>query len=293
MYAGEQLNNSAKQLEATKQELQLAEERMNLGGISRADYLQVKSQYASEKLTLANSQRLLSNNRLELMQLMDLPVTDSFTISAPGAEAMLLHKVVPNADSLSEFAQSIKPEIKSAAVQIDHANLGVNIAKAGYLPTLSLNAGLSSGYSSLGFEKSYSWQLEHNFSPVIGLTLSIPIYQGYQTRGQVEKANISVKSATLTYENVKNQLRKSIESACVNTTSAIRSYEASVEQYNATKESYAVSTEKFKQGAINSTDFLIEKVNLITAESNMLQARYNLIFSYKTIDFYTGIPLSL
>ncbi len=61
----------------------------------------------------------------------------------------------------------------------------------------------------------------------------------------------------------------------------------------ATQEAAALSDEKFKQGIINSVDYLVSKTNLIVAESQLLQAKYNLIFSYKILDFYTGIPLSL
>ena len=64
-----------------------------------------------------------------------------------------------------------------------------------------------------------------------------------------------------------------------------------IENYNATEESSALSEEKFKQGIINSVDYLVSKTNLIVAESQLLQSKYNLIFSYKILDFYMGIPL--
>jgi len=44
---------------------------------------------------------------------------------------------------------------------------------------------------------------------------------------------------------------------------------------------------------MNSVDYLFEKTNLITAESQFLQSKYNLIFSYKVVDFYKGISISL
>jgi len=76
-------------------------------------------------------------------------------------------------------------------------------------------------------------------------------------------------------------------------TSAQIEYEASLEKYNSTQESSALSEEKFKQGIINSVDYLVQKTNLIVAESDFLQSKYKLIFSYKILDFYMGIPLSL
>ena len=63
--------------------------------------------------------------------------------------------------------------------------------------------------------------------------------------------------------------------------------------YSATLEASILSDEKFKQGVINSVDYLVSKTNLIVAESDLLQSKYNLIVSYKIMDFYMGIPLSL
>ncbi len=93
--------------------------------------------------------------------------------------------------------------------------------------------------------------------------------------------------------DTKNQLRKNIEQACLDVISAQIEYEASIEKYSATQESAALSDEKFNQGIINSVDYLVSKTNLIVAESQLLQSKYNLIFSYKILDFYMGIPLSL
>jgi outer membrane protein len=76
-------------------------------------------------------------------------------------------------------------------------------------------------------------------------------------------------------------------------TSAQVEYEAGLESYQAALESSIQSDEKFRQGMINTVDYLVSKTNLITSESKLLQTKYNLIFSYKILDFYTGIPLKL
>jgi outer membrane protein len=109
----------------------------------------------------------------------------------------------------------------------------------------------------------------------------------------VDQARISYQNAELDEINTKNQLRKEIEQACLDVVSAQSQYEASLEKYNSTNESYALAEEKFKQGLINSVDFLFEKTNDIVAESQFLQSKYNLIFTYKVLDFYSGIPINL
>lgn len=292
LYAEEQVKNSKKQIESTNGELNLAGERLALKSISISDYAQVKSQLASEKLTLANSESQLSIAKINLMQLMELPVQENFTISHPDLKEPLNKSRVPDVKSIYETALSIKPQIKNAAVNKEIASLDEKIAKASYFPVLSASAGLSSGYSSRATDAYFS-QLNNGVTPAAGFSLSIPIFQKKQVKTSVAVAKLGYNDAELSETDTKNQLRKNIEQACLDVTSAQIEYEASLEKFKSTSESTALSDEKFKQGIINSVDYLVSKTNLIVAESQFLQSKYNLIFSYKILDFYMGIPLSL
>jgi outer membrane protein len=292
LYAEEQVKNSEKQIESTTEQLNLASERLALQVISQSDYLQVKSQLASEKLTVANAVSQLALAKVSLMQLMELPVTDDFTIISPDLEESLNQNRTPVVQSVFSTALSIKPQIKNAAINKESAAIDELIARAGYYPSLSANAGLSSRYSSLG-TNAYFDQLDNGVSPTVGFSLSIPIYQKKQVKTSIAVAKIGYQNAELSETDTKNQLRKSIEQACQDVTSAQIEYEASLEKFTSNQESFALSEERFNQGVINSVDYLIVKTNLIVAESQLLQSKFNLIFSYKILDFYSGIPLSL
>jgi outer membrane protein len=171
--------------------------------------------------------------------------------------------------------------------------LDEKIATAGYYPSLSADAGLSTGYSSFSNQSGYWSELGKQVSPSAGLSLSIPIFQKKQVKTNVTLAKISLTGAELDEINTKNQLRKEIEQACLDVVSAQSEFQSSQEKFQATEESYALAEEKFKQGLINSVDFLYEKTNQIVAESQFLQSKFNLIFSYKILDFYSGIPFKL
>ncbi|MCX6302594.1 MAG: TolC family protein [Bacteroidia bacterium] len=292
LYAEEQVKNSEKQIESTKSQLNLAGERLLLRGISQADYAQVKSQLANEKLTLANSQSQLAIAKVNLMQLMELPVTADFSIANPDLSGSLNQNRVTDVKAVYEAAIAIKPQIMNAAVNKEIASLDEKIAKAGYYPTLSASAGIGSNYSSIGID-SYFDQVNNGISPSAGLSLSIPIYQRSLVKTNVAVAKIGYQDAELSEINTRNELRKNIEQACQDVTSAQIEYEASLESYKATLESSMLSDEKFSQGMINSVDYLVSKTSLIVAESQLLQSKYNLIFSYKVLDFYSGIPLSI
>ncbi|MBN1821888.1 MAG: TolC family protein [Prolixibacteraceae bacterium] len=292
LFTNEQIKNAGKQVEATSEQLMLAEERLNMGIISMSDYLQVKSQLASEKLSLANANSQYAIARVSLMQLMELPVSDNFSIINPVMDESVNKNLTPFAQEVYATALEIKPEIKSAEYRKESAALNEKIATAGCYPSVSAEAGLGTGYSNFS-EAGYLSQLNDQISPSFGISVSIPIFQKKQAKTSVAFAKINYQNAELQEIDTKNQLRKEIEQVCVDVVSAQSEYEASVEQFNSTQESYNLAEEKFNNGLINSVDFLFEKTNLIVAESNLLQSKYNLIFSYKILDFYTGNQITL
>jgi len=291
LYAEEQVKNSNNQISSTEEQLNLAAERLKLGAIANSDFLQVKSQLATEKQTLATAQSQLAINRITLMQLMELTETKDISIEHPNLDSLINQKRTPDPVEVYQTALGIKPEVKNAELSKKSSQISVDIAKAGLYPDLSMNAGLSTLYSSESGSGA-GYQLKNNISPAIGLSASIPIYLNKQVRTNVAIAKKNTNSAELDEMNVKNQLRKAIEQACQDVVSSQIEFEASTEAYNAVKESFDVASAKFFQGLMNSVDFLVQKTTFIAEESSFLQSKYRLIFSYKVLDFYTGQPLS-
>jgi outer membrane protein len=292
LFAEEQVKNSRKQIESTTSQVNLASERLAMQVISQSDYAQVKSQLASEKLNLANAKNQLAIAKVSLEQLMELPVTDDFNIAHPDLQSLVNQNRIPDIKSVYETALAIKPQIKNAAVSKEIAALDEKIAKASYYPVLSASAGAGTSYSSQGSDP-YLDQINKELTPSMGIALTIPIFQKNQVKTSVAVARIGYQDAELSEINTRNELRKNIEQTCLDVTSAQVEYEASLENYQATLEASNLSDEKFKQGIINSVDYLVSKTNLITSESQLLQSKFNMIFSYKILDFYAGIPISL
>ena len=300
LYSEEQVKNDTDQIASLAEQLNLAGERLKLGAIANSDYLQVKSQLATERQTLATAQSQLAINRIALMQIMEFPITSGFQIQHPNLDSLVNQKRIPDPVEIYQTALGIKPEVKNAELTKKSTQFGIDLARANYYPSLSLNAGVSTSYS--GYQTSYSTsyrpgttfgdQLKNNISPSIGLSASIPIYQNRQVKTAVEVANLNLNNAELNELNTKDVLRKAIEQACQNVVSNQIEYEASVEAYQAVKESYDVASEKYNQGIMSSVDYLIQKTTFITSQSTFLQSKYALIFSYKILDFYAGQPLS-
>jgi outer membrane protein len=292
LYSEELVKNSNDQINSTLQQLNLAGERLKLGAIANSDYLQVKSQLATEKQTLATAQSQLAINRITLMQLMELPETSDFTIENPNLDGVIDLKRIPDPKEVYLVSLAIKPEVKNAELAKKSSQISVDIAKANFYPNISLNTGISTLYSSSQKEASFGYQMKENISPAIGISASVPIYLNKQIRTNVEIAKRNTLNAELDELNVKNQLRKAVEQACQDVISSQTEYEASAEAFVAVKESFDVAAEKYFQGIMNSVDFLIQKTTYISSESKFLQSKYRLIFSYKVLDFYTGQSLS-
>jgi outer membrane protein len=292
LYAEEQLKNSSDQVTSLAEQLNLAGERLKLGVIANSDYLQVKSQLATEKQTVALAQSQLAINRIALMQLMEFPISEDFQIEHPNLDSLINQKRTPDPVEIYHTALEIKPEVKNAELIKKSSMISIDLAKASYYPNISLNAGVSTSYSGSQKESYSGSQLSNNISPTIGLSASIPIYTNRQAKTNVAIAKLNKNNAELNEYLTKDVLRKAIEQACQDVVSSQIEYEASAEAYNAVKESYDVASEKYYQGIMNSVDFLIQKTSYITAESSLLQSKYKLIFSYKILEFYTGLPLT-
>lgn len=287
LLAQENLRNSQLQLEATQKQLTYAQARSEAGVISRSDLLYIKSQLASDKT---------SNMRIalvSLMQIMNMPVSDNFSIQHPDIENIINKKIETNPETVYNVALGIQPSIQTANLNVKSAEIEIDLAKSGALPSLMLNGDIETGYSSNISNINFGEQFSNSISPYVGFSLSIPIYQRKQVKTQVKSAQIQVSNAQLELTDMKNNLRKYIEQACTDVQTAQSNYLALQEQLEAEQESYDVASEMFSQGIVNSVDFLLSKNNLIIAENKFTQAKYNLILQNKIVEYYLGKPIEL
>jgi len=290
LYAYENVKNDSTRIKKTQEELNLAKERMNTGLVSLSDYLEIKSELAAEKSTITEDQGTLVTNRVTLMQLMEFPISDDFEIEFPNIDDLInsYNEIITNTTQIYQQALKVKPQIKLAALNVESAKINEKITKADLYPILSLDAGLRTGWSDQISNFSYSEQLKNQYTPSIGLNLSIPIFGDKQGKNDIKLAQLSTEKYKLDEINTKNTLRKNIEQSYVELKTSQSKYETSKEAYNSAKESYDVALEKFNQGIINSVDFITIKTNLTEAENNLLKQKFNLVFSNKKLEFYKG-----
>ena len=134
-------------------------------------------------------------------------------------------------------------------------------------------------------------QLNSNFNQSVGLSLTIPILNGWQVRNSVANANLNARRAQITAQETRNQLRQNIEQAYNDARAAAKRYAASQRQITALRENARVAEQRFQVGALNALDYSLARNNLNNAEANLVEAKYDYIFKKKVLDFYEGKPL--
>ncbi len=291
---------SQQQLDLTRQQLDRVQRLFNVGNNTLADLSLSKSQVAVAELNFTNTRNQVDISYLNLAQLMERDPGLKFEVVAPPISE------IGNISSTSAgeiYAKAVQnyPDIKLSDYNLLALQKSVDIARGAYLPRLTLGANLSSGYSNsrkrvstTGALENYpfSSQLNDNFAQSIGFTLSIPVFNGFTARYGVRRAKINVQNAELSQQLTKNNLNKTINQAALDLRAAEKSYASALSAFNSQTDAFNATQQRYTVGLVNALDFNQAQTNLNTAQFNMIQAKYTLIFRNKVIDYYLGNPIT-
>lgn len=318
-----------KQLDITSQQVERMKKLVDAGTMSQGDAYIIEAQYAVEESSLIAAENSLEISMLTLSQLLDLPSTDGFDIEVPALTIEGDPKLVANPDQIFTYAQGNMPEIKAAEYRLQGSEKQLARARGSYYPSLALSGSWGTGYSgaskdvdqiipadpmNIGYAENSSgddldvyaysfdytykttpWsdQISNNNNQSIGLYLTVPIFNGWQSRTMVSKAKISLENSRLDLELQNQLLRKTIQQAWADARASLKQYYAAEKKVNATRESFRYAEQKFEVGIMNSVDYNNAKKDLSNAESEQIQSKFDFIFKTTVLDFYMGKPLTL
>lgn len=300
LYNREQYNASLSQLNTTQAQIERTRKLEQAGSVPKGDVLELKAQAASEKSQLVSYLNLEKEARVNLKQAMNIQL-DTLIVAGPeNIDAEGLYATLKPIDAIYQTAIGHLPEVKAAKASIMANEEAINIAKADYYPSLYLGASVSTRYNDAAIDLSdlqdkytFGEQVQDYLSANVGVTLSIPIFNKFRTKYNVDNAKINLEIArrdeSLTLQNIYKQ----IESAMNDARAAYENFQAAKESLSANKESFKYAEQRFNAGLINSVDYNLAKSNLAQAEVEMLNARYELVFKVKILDFYMGKELKL
>lgn len=292
LYADESVKINKSTLETSEANFKRGEELFKEGSISKADLAQLESQVGNDKYQLVTSESTLRNYKLQLKQLLELDGTDEMTLALPTLSDEQVMKVLPSQADVYQTALTTRPEIQSGQLSIDNAKLGIKTAKAGYMPTISLSASSSSTTNSAS-TNNWAQQMKYGWNNMIGISLSIPIFDNRQNKSNVQKAKLQYSNSQLNLATKQKELYSTVESLWLDALNAQQQYAAADTKLKSSQTSYDMVSEQFTLGMKNTVELLTEKNNLQSAQQQRLQAKYMAVLDRALLDFYAGNKIEL
>lgn len=292
LYADESVKINKSTLETSEANFKRGEELFKEGSISKADLAQLESQVGNDQYQLVTSESTLRNYKLQLKQLLELDGTDEMTLALPTLSDEQVMKVLPSQADVYQTALTTRPEIQSGQLSIDNAKLGIKTAKAGYMPTISLSASSSSTTNSAS-TNNWAQQMKYGWNNMIGISLSIPIFDNRQNKSNVQKAKLQYSNSQLNLATKQKELYSTVETLWLDALNAQQQYAAADTKLKSSQTSYDMVSEQFTLGMKNTVELLTEKNNLQSAQQQRLQAKYMAVLDRTLLDFYAGNKIEL
>lgn len=317
-----------KQLDVTNFQFERMEKLVRAGTMPETNLFDLEAQRANDELSLLNAKNNHEAALLTLKQAMNAPadlVLKAERINVPDPNIIQYGET---ANQVYENALGYLPEIKAGEIRMRVADRNIAIAKSLGLPTLSASTSWGTAYSSvaktmvasgttnspipvsaefqgqtipfvINFPQTtytseginYFKQLGNNQNLNLGVSLRIPIFNGYNQKYQTQAATIQKKQTDLQNKSTKLQIKQNIDQAYINMLNAQKRYSATQTQVNALEKSFKAIETRYNAGANNFMDYNLAKTNLDRAKSNLVVAKYDYIFRIKVLDFYQNKPL--
>ena len=262
-------------------------EMLKNGKMSRSEVKQLEAAMNESKYNVVNSQTVVDQYLLELRQLLELQPGSVMDVASVDIAKDAALGVVPDKMTVYEEALRSRPEIQMGQENISASALQLKIAKAGYMPTVSLSAGVGDNHMT-GTQTDFGKQMKYNFTGSVGLTLSIPILDNREAKSAVEKAKYSRTSAELDLQDKQKQLYSTIERYWQNAKSNQQRYVASLSNVGSQEENYNSIAEQFKVGLKNVVELTTARTSLLEAEQKMLESKYITLLNVQLLKFYSG-----
>ena len=275
---------------SSEEQLTQAQQKYENGAIAKIDLIEIETQHANNQYNVVLAKNQYETQLLTLKQLLELPPGTEF-----GVEIIRKEEVsAPIANKEEVYRQALEQlaTTKIYDKQKELAQKDIQIAKAGYLPSLSLSGGLNTGYSDRDIEK-YAAQLKNNFGQTIGLSLNIPIFTRFQNKNNVALAQLSVSQAELDRKQAEKELYTKIETAWHNATTRQAQEEASKKARDNAKLAYELAQKKHQFGNLTNTELLVSMNTYLNAEQTYLQNKYMVLLYQQLLNFYQGKEITI
>ncbi|MBQ4387077.1 MAG: TolC family protein [Prevotella sp.] len=286
LYTSEAIEVTRQSLETSRKNEERGRQMVDVGSMSKAELAQLTAQRATDEYNLVEAEANLANFKLQLKQLLEL-TDQEFDVAIPAATDEQALADIPSLTSVYETALLQRPEIKNAELSLTSSDLQLKIARAGYLPTLSLTAGASTSTNSLS-DNAWGSQMKTNLNASGGASLSIPIFDRRSAKTAVNKARLAREKAELALQEQQKQLYSTVEGYWLDAQTNQQKFRAAQLNVSSEQASYDLLSEQFQLGLKNIVELMTGKDKLLQAQQNRLQSKYLTILNQQLLHFYQG-----
>ena len=292
LYMTEAINVNRQNLETSKKNEERGQQMAEVGKMSKAAVAQLTAQRAADEYNIIESMGQLANYKLQLKQLLEITDTAPFEIAVPKTTDEHALVNIPEFMKVYENALDHRPEIKSALLGLKSGDLQIKIAKAGWMPSISMNGGVSTSTNSLS-DNGYGKQLKTNFDATLGFGVTMPILDNRKTKTAVNKAKIAREQAQLDLWDKEKQLYSTIEGFWLDARTNQQKFRYATATVESEQQSYDLLQEQFNLGLKNIVELMSGKDKLLKAKQDQLQSKYVTILALQMLVFYQGGPIAL
>lgn len=285
LYSDEAISVTKESLKVSQTNEERGKTMVSVGKMSKADLAQLTAQRAEDEYSIVEAESNLRNYKRQLKQLLQIADNDEFDVAIPSTTDEMALKEVPAMNDVYTAALAQRPEIQNAKLGIESSDLSVKIAKAGKMPTVSLNAGLSTSTTSMS-QNGWGNQMKNNFTVGGGVSVSIPLFDNRKTKTSVNKAMLQKESYLLDLQDKQTTLYSTVENYWLQAVTNQNKFKAARVSTESAQASYELLSEQFNQGLKNIVELMTGKTNLLQAQQNELQSKYLAILNLNMLDFY-------
>jgi len=285
LYLDESVKVNEQMLQTAKKNEERGQEMVNVGKMSKADLAQLTAQRATDEYNIVETRSQLLNYKLQLKQLLEITDETEFDVAIPEITDQMVMEEIPSLQTVYEQALITRPEIERSKLAIKTSDVNLAIAKAGWLPSLSVSGSLGTSTNSLS-SNSWGSQVKTNFDAMAGFSVSVPIFDGRSTKTSVNKAKIQQQTAKLDLLDQQKTLYSDIQEYWLNAQTNQQKYRAASATVESEKQSYDLLSEQFRLGLKNIVELMTGKDNLLSAQQNQLQSKYQTIYNQQMLNFY-------
>jgi len=268
----QQLRAIDEQIELSNERLKLAQYRFDIGVGAKPDVLQAQIDLNGQRSSALTQQTVINKLKEQLNQLLVLPVGNDFMI----ADTAISFNANLSLDSINSNLKATNPELLINQKNLELAQLDLRIRRAERYPTLEFN-------SAYNFNRTSNSTVINQFSALFnqtrgfnyGLSATVPIFNGFNSRKLIRAAQLNLESQKLLYDRSLALINTSIANAYRDYDLYKRALALEEETIKLVRENIFIARERYRLGISTFIEMREAQQSLADATNRLIQSRYN------------------